>query len=232
MNLRRLVCWLFVLLLRRQVSALGHGASRLQWRLSTLSASVARILADLRELPATGAELRARLQTLNSDVAATGGVALPQQKELLSTRAATLKAEVAAAARHQADVLSAAAIFQACELDPLGQQAHRLTEDHTAIIQRLQYLSLWANGETTAPVLEVLIYFFVPISHLEPIAGDLEEEYRTIQIPRLGPRAAQWWYTKHVLKTIARYAAWACKRASIVITAVGLLRRIAHLLHP
>jgi len=228
MNPKLLVCWLFVFLLRRQVSALQRRAITLERRFSTLPASAARILADLKQLPATQAELRAQLNALSSDIAATGGVALPQYREVLCCRAATLQTAVAAATKHRADVLADAAIFQVCELKPCAEQADWLMEYVAAIKQRSHYLRLWAHGETTAPVLEVLLYFFVPISHLEPLAGDLEEEYRTIQIPRLGPRAAQWWYTRHVLKTIARYGAWACKRASVVVTAVGLLRRIAH----
>jgi len=115
-----------------------------------------------------------------------------------------------------------------CEVKPLQTRGEIIVERLATIIQRGRYLELWVNGETTAPALEVLLYFVVPISHLEGLLGDLEEEYRTVQIPNFGPKAAQWWYAKHVLRTAGCYLMRACKTASVVAGAVDSTRRILH----
>jgi hypothetical protein len=185
------------------------------------------IFSDGERLRKAGLDLSERVMRLKSDHDAIAGV-VSEHRELLRTRAAALQHDIALFGVQRADFAVRADTIAECELQPLADTAQRYFERGAAAIQRLTYLKLWLTGETTAPPLELLLYFLVPIAHLEPLVGDLEEEYRTIQLPRFGPRAAQWWYTKHVIRTIACYAIWASKRAGAVAAAVDLFRRISH----
>jgi hypothetical protein len=172
-------------------------------------------------------DVGARLAKLRSECDAIKDVTM-LENELLLSWANAIEVELEHLLKESTRIQSSLRIFRECELEPLGDELSLLKEYRTAIEQRSIYLDLWLKGETTAPALEVLLYFVVPISHLETLAGDLEQEYRTSQLPRLGPRAAQWWYTKQVLKTIQCYTAWACKHTSVAITVAKLLRRIVH----
>jgi hypothetical protein len=223
---RLFISHLLLFVLRCQKNAWQRRANRLEQRV--INAAHASILADIGTLDEVLSDLSARGAKLQSEWNAAGGVALPQRIEQFRCQRTTLKDDLAKYIARRAEVHAAAIVFNECEVQPLSDELGLLQESSIDIIQRTTYMNLWLEGETTAPVLELLLYFVVPISHLEPLAGDLEQEYRTIQIPRLGPRAAQWWYTKHVLKTINCYAVRACKRASVVVTAVDLLRRISH----
>jgi hypothetical protein len=49
---------------------------------------------------------------------------------------------------------------------------------------------------------EKFMYLFLPKKDREALLGDLEEEYRSIILPKFGPRFARIWYWKQVLTSI------------------------------
>lgn len=49
---------------------------------------------------------------------------------------------------------------------------------------------------------EKMLYFILPGDSREQIAGDLEEEYRSVILPKFGPGYARRWYRMQVAKSI------------------------------
>ena len=52
-------------------------------------------------------------------------------------------------------------------------------------------------------VAELILYFMLPKELRESLPGNLEEEYRTIILPKFGKRAASIWYWKQVFASAA-----------------------------
>lgn len=52
---------------------------------------------------------------------------------------------------------------------------------------------------------ENLLLFFAERNKIESLLGDLEELYRTVYLPKLGPRGAKLWYWKEILGDIFRH---------------------------
>jgi hypothetical protein len=223
---RTTFAWFLVWLVRGQAASGLRRVHRLDHWVKTLSNS--KIIAELEKSNKVFADLCARARSFRADLEKNGGSAPPEAQEQLACRAAAIRHGLSEYQEERALLVASLSTYYECEVLPLQAEVDWLREWRSSLLQRLRFLQLWINGQTTAPALEVLLYFVVPVSHLEALLGDLQEEYQTIQVPRSGPRAAQWWYTKHVLKTIVCYATWALKRASIVISGARTLYRIVH----
>jgi hypothetical protein len=75
-----------------------------------------------------------------------------------------------------------------------------------APILSLLGLSEQSDQETSTTQLpqgaEKLLYFILPKDLRESLPGDLEEEYRTIMLPKFGLRFARVWYWKQVVGSV------------------------------
>ena len=68
---------------------------------------------------------------------------------------------------------------------------------------------------------ERLLYFLLPRSDREVIAGDLEEDFRTNILPKFGPRFARWWYRWQVARTIFAIVFGLVERAARIFRQIG-----------
>jgi hypothetical protein len=169
---------------------------------------------------------RQKFAVLQSEVEVNRlGTRAEWQKEAFH-RLDLLRSELESLRKHREELQPLALVFLQCELDPLRTRVERTLDLLNGLQHRINYLKLWLTHQVTAPALEVLLYMCLPISHVESIAGDLEEEYRCVHVPTLGPQAARWWYTKQVLATVFHYFIRIVKHASLFASGMALLMRL------
>jgi len=75
------------------------------------------------------------------------------------------------------------------------------------------------NTETesdTPPKMATLLILLIPKKNREHVLGDLDEEYRTILVPRYGRRTAKAWYWWHVAISIGPLLSAQIKRAAAI----------------
>jgi hypothetical protein len=61
------------------------------------------------------------------------------------------------------------------------------------------------------PDAEFLLYVVLPKDH-ESLIGDIEEQYRSAVVPRLGPSAARRWFWWQVLHSVPIVLSWRIRR--------------------
>lgn len=69
--------------------------------------------------------------------------------------------------------------------------------------KRLAKLSEDNQRSTPPKPAESVLLWILPKDQRNALIGDLEEEYRTLIVPKLGERAAQWWYWKQAIFSVA-----------------------------
>jgi len=74
---------------------------------------------------------------------------------------------------------------------------------------------------------EQLLHLFLSKSDREELIGDLEEEYRTVILPRFGPRFARTWYWTQALRSIVPMAWTRLIRLAKMIAFLRIFRWIA-----
>jgi hypothetical protein len=77
-------------------------------------------------------------------------------------------------------------------------------DNFTSAIERYKMQLIVGSLETTPPpkAAEKFLYFLLPRRVRENIPGDLEEEYRTIILPKFGPGYAKRWYWMQVVNSL------------------------------
>jgi hypothetical protein len=80
------------------------------------------------------------------------------------------------------------------------------------------------NTETPPKKAEYLLYYLLTKRDRESIPGDLEEEYRTVIVPKFGPQYARIWYWKQVICSV--WPIIGCRLRRIV--SIGAIAKAAH----
>jgi hypothetical protein len=63
------------------------------------------------------------------------------------------------------------------------------------------------NNPRPPRIAECILYIILPKPYTEYLPGDLEEEFRTVILPKLGHRGAELWYYAQVIRSILPLAA-------------------------
>jgi hypothetical protein len=80
------------------------------------------------------------------------------------------------------------------------------------------------DAETPPKKAEYLLYYLLTKPDRESIPGDLEEEYRTIIVPKFGPQYARIWYWKQVILSVWPIIGSRLRR----IVTIGGIAKAAH----